>query len=126
MINRILGTIVFVALIAALIWRFFLMPKPPETDVKPFQDSIKVLKHYNDSIDHQNDLLIFQADSLTKLKQNTKILYREKYVFIDNASFYELDSIIKRAIRQYDQSRLLHIYRNEDLSDTTYSGLRVR
>ena len=48
-----------------------------------------------DSLLTNTSALYAQVDSLSTLKQKVKIQYREKYIYIDNATNQQLDSLIR-------------------------------
>ncbi len=72
------------------------------TDTSALEQQIKDKEAKNilllqkvDSLLTSTNALYVQVDSLTALKQKVKIQYREKYIYIDNATNKQLDSLIR-------------------------------
>ena len=72
------------------------------TDTSALEQQIKDKEAKNilllqkvDSLLTSTNALYVQVDSLTALKQKVKIQYREEYIYIDNATNKQLDSLIR-------------------------------
>ena len=66
-----------------------------EQQIKDKQAENALLSLKVDSLLNQTSVLYAQVDSLSTLKQKIKIEYREKYIYIDNATNQQLDSLIR-------------------------------
>lgn len=87
-------------IVAVLLFVYKPEPKPAKLfDIKPYQDSIKALEKANAELEQLSYEIQWKYDSLQIVKQQVKIIYREKYIFIDSADLNELDSIIRTTIR---------------------------
>ena len=85
----------------------YIILKEPEvniitTDTSGLEQKIKNKEQENLNLKIEIDSLTFslkdlskQIDSLSLAKQKIKILYREKYVYIDKATNVQLDSLIR-------------------------------
>lgn len=66
-----------------------------EQQIKDKEIENSLLLQKVDSLLSSTSVLYAQVDSLAALKQKVKIQYREKYVYIDNATNKQLDSLIR-------------------------------
>jgi hypothetical protein len=90
----------WILIISLLIYLFSKNPEPIVVlDTKKFEDSILVLNNQVLKLDSINKNLNISYDSLNNVKQQIKIEYREKIVFINSASANQLDSIIRSNIK---------------------------
>jgi hypothetical protein len=71
--------------------------KPGVTDITPYTDQIHKLDSANAISSREAEDALHRYDSLALVKQKTKIIYLEKYIFVHTANIGELDSIIRSA-----------------------------
>lgn len=90
----ILLAIIIITLVSFDIWR----KKDsgiPTFNEKPYRDSIQIFQNKIKSLDSTNTTLKIKNDSLQSLKQQVKIIYNEKLVYLNDASTDELYKYIK-------------------------------
>ena len=88
--------LIVILLIACLyLWWKYTQYTP--TNITLYTDQIHKLDSANAISSREAEDALHRYDSLALVKQKTKIIYLEKYIFVHTANIGELDSIIRSA-----------------------------